>query len=309
MALSAPLLRQKRLIKVAIETTKGTEVAGTQAILTEDLAINPTAPFIERPASGLYLGHAAKGVIGERSGVCSFKAELKTNGTTGLDAGLAILLQACKLAKTAEVYQVHSTHSNDKTISIDAYEDGKLKTLYGASGKVTFEGEVGGPMYCNFEFSGVWKSPVDSALPAFAPSTELPLLMQGGTFTLGGESIKINKYALDMGNVVVPRRDVGSTGGIAYFMISNFLPMISLDPEADLVAGYDYYGLWLAGTEAAVSIILSNGTGQVTFSTPKVQTRELTEGDRDGIMIYDLNGQCNHDSGNDSVVITAAAAA
>lgn len=308
MALSAPLLWQKRLIKVALETIKGTEVAGTQDVLTEDLAINPTAPFIERPASGLYLGHAARGVIGERSGVCSFKTELKTNGAGGMEAGLAILLQACGFKKTLEVYQVHSTHSDDKTISIDAYEDGKLKTLYGASGKVTFDGEDGKPMYCNFEFSGVWKTPVDTALPTFAPSTALPLLMQGCTFTLGAEAIKINKYALDMGNVIVPRRDVAATGGIAYFMKSNFLPMLSLDPEADLVAGYDYYGKWLAGTEAAVSVVLTDTTDKVTFSTPKVQTRELTEGDRDGIMIYDLNGQCNNDSGDDSVVITAAAA-
>ena len=161
---------------------------------------------------------------------------------------------------------------------------------------------------CNFEFSGVWQAVVDAALPAYAPATRAPLRLQGGTWTLGGESIKIGKYSLDMGNVVVPRLDVDSAGGIIYSMITDFDPTLSIDPEADLVAGYDFNGLWLAGTEAAASAKVSDGTDSVTFYTPKVQVKELAGGDREGILTYDYNGQCNHNSGDDSVVITAAAA-
>ena len=127
--------------------------------------------------------------------------------------------------------------------------------------------------------------------------------MAGGTFTLATESIKISKFALDMGCEVIPRHDVDAAGGIAYYAITDYDSVLSIDPEADLIAGYDYYGAWLALTEAAVSLALTDGTDTVTFTLPKVQYRELKEGDRNGIAIYELTGQCNHSAGNDSVAI------
>lgn len=310
MALSAPLLTRKRVIKVEVETAKGTRngAPSPTAILAFDLEINSTAPFEERKGTGLYRGHENIGVLGERSGTCKFSAELRSDGISGLEAGLAILLQACGLKKTSEVYQVHSTHSNDETISIDVWEDGLKKSLLGASGNVTFEGENGGRMMCNFEFLGVWQAVTDDSLPAYSPSTEAPMMMQGGTFTLATESIMISKLSLNMGSNPVPRYDVDAAGGIAYYMITDYDTVLNIDPEADLVAGYDYHGVWLAGTEAAVSLLLTDGTVNVTFALPKVQYREIAEGDRDGIQIYDITGQCNHSSGNDSVAITAAAA-
>ncbi len=307
MVLSAPLLTRKRVIKVEIESTKGSRngVPSPTEVLVFDLEINPTAPFEERKGSGLYRGHKETGVLGERSGVCSFSCEMRGDGSQGLDAALAILLQACGLDQTVEVYQVHSTPANDETLSIDVWEDGVKKSLLGASGNVTFEGETGKRMMCNFEFSGVWQTPTDDSLPTYAPGTTAPMLIQGGTFTLADKSIKIGKFSLNMGNNVIPRMDVDAAGGISYFMITDYDPVLSIDPEADLVAGHDYFGDWLALIEAAVSLALTDGTDIITFTLPKVQYKEITEGDRDGIQIYDITGQCRHnaDPWNDSVKI------
>lgn len=304
MALSAPLLTRKHVIKVILEAEKGTKLAGTQALLVYGLEIRPTAPFEERKGTGLYRGHAQTGVLGARSGSCSFSVELRGTGSQGMEPGVAILLQACGLAKTVEVYQVHSTHSNDKTISIDVWEDGVKKGLRGASGNVTFEGADGGRVMLNFELSGIWQAVIDEALPAFSPSTTAAMLMQGCTFTIATEAIKISRFSLNMGCVVVPRYDVDAVGGIIYYMVTDYDgPIIGMDPEADLVAGYDYNGVWLALTEAAVSLALTDGTDTITFTIPKVQYREIPGGDRSGIKIYDITGQCNHSSGNDSVAI------
>lgn len=304
MVLSAPLLTRLRVIKVKVEAAKGTKLAGDQALWVEDLEINPTAPFTERRGTGLYLGSSTTGVVGERSGVCKFKTPLRSAGSAAMEAGLAILLQGCGFKQTIEVYSMSSTHTEHKTISIDVFEDGVKKSLAGASGKVTIEGDEGGQAFCVFEFSGTWQAPVDAALPAYAPSTTAPMMLQAGTFTLGGETIKISKFSLDMGCEVVPRRDITAAGGIAYHMITDFDPVLSIDPEADLVAGYDYNGLWLAGTTAVVALALTDGTYTVTFSIPVMQQKELTLGDRDGIQIYDLTGQCLHTvAGNDAVAI------
>ena len=314
MALSAPLLTRKKVIKVLAETDKGAYVAPTSAILGFDLEINPTAPFEERKGTGLYRGHERAGTLGALSGSCKFKTELRGNGSTGMDAGLAILLQACGLKKTSESYQVHSTPSADTTISIAVWEDGVLKGLRGAASDLTISGENGGKVMCDFDFQGIWQTPSADALPAYSPGTGAVLKMQGGTFTLDGETIKIAKFNLKLGCKVVPRYGMKTDaaavapGGIAHYMITDYDPVLSIDPEADLVGGYDYFGKWLSGSEGPVILILTNGTTKVTITLPKVQCREINEGDRDGIQIYDYTGQCNHSSGNDAVTILAAGA-
>jgi len=125
--------------------------------------------------------------------------------------------------------------------------------------------------------------------------------MQGGTFTLATLAIKISKFSLKMNNDVTFRGDVagaimvgGSTGvgGIAHAIIGDYNPEISIDPEAALVADYDYFGAYLAGTTAVISLVLTDGTDIVTFTFPKVQYKEIKEGNRGGIQIYDITGQC-----------------
>ncbi|MHC4617211.1 MAG: hypothetical protein ACYTEQ_05600 [Planctomycetota bacterium] len=296
-------------MKVVIETTKGTKEAGTQALLVDELEIAPTAEFIGRSGPGKYLGHSEPGVIGALSGRCSFITELRGDGSSGLEPGLAILLQACKFKKALEVYNLHSDHADDKTISIDVWEDGKKKGLAGASGNVIIGNDVGKRMLCRFEFQGIWQAPVDEAVPAYAPSTTMPMMLKGATFTLDTQAIKIGSFELNTQNVLHLREDATAASGIAYCMITDYDPILTLTPEQDLVAGYDFHAKWVAGTEVAVSLVVNDGTDQVTFAIPKYQYRALAPGDRGGIATYDLTGQCNHDSGDDAVTLTAAAAA
>jgi len=308
MALSAPLLTRKKTLMVKIESGKGTYAAGDQAILAFDLAINPTAPFEERRGTGIYRGVSNAGFHGLKTGTCSFTTELRGTGSGGMEAGLAILLQACGLKKTSEVYQVQSTHTADSTISIDVWEDGVVKSLGGASGNVVFEGEAGNRMMCRFDFTGIWQDPVAGNAPSLTTlSTTNPLLVKGGSFSLDANSIKIGKYNLDMKNTITVRKDAGSASGIAYCMITDYSPTISCDPEADLIAGYDYDLHRRDGTLSAITLEVDNQTDQVTFSTPKVQITDLKEGDREGIQIYDYTGVAVHNAGDNSVVITAAA--
>jgi len=309
MELYAPLLRKKTAIRVKIESPKGTKATTDQYLFVSNLQTDSAADFIERPGVGLYRGHAAKGVIGARKGECSFDCELRGTGSGGCEAGLAILLQACGLiATSAVIYNMHSTHTADKTISIDVFEDGLCKNLIGCSGTWTLEGNAGGRAVFKFKFQGIWNAPTDVDLPSATPSVLLPLMFQGGTFTLATEAIKIDKFSLDIGADVQPREDVTAAGGIAYFMTPDVLPMLSIDPEADLVDGHDFHGLWLAGTEVAVSMVITNATDKLTITIPALQYREIKEGERTGKLIYDITGQCNHSSGNDGVTLTFAAA-
>jgi hypothetical protein len=305
MALSAPRLTRKTVIKVKIETVKGTKVAADQALIAYELEIQPDIPFEGRKGTGLYRGNERAGTLGASGGKCTFKAELRGNGTSGLDAGIAILLQACGLSKSAETYSMHSIIANDKTISIDVWQDGKKKGLAGASGKTSLEFDSGGRVMLNFELFGIWQAPVDEALPSWSPGTGGVMRAQGGEFTIDANAIKISKASLDLSCNLVPEYSLAASGGIACYIITDCDPTLTIDPEADLVAGYDFYGKFLARTEAAISMILKDGTVKATFT--KAQIKEIKHGDRDGIEIENLTYQLNHSSGNDALTITAAA--
>lgn len=303
------MLARKKIVQAKLETDKGTkETEGFSDLLVFDPDIRPSAPFEPRRGPGKYIGNSVAGIVQERSGIFTCSVELRGNGTNAMDAGLSVLLQCCGLKNTAETYQVSSVVTNHKTCTINVFEDGKKKVLYGAMGNVAFEGETGKRMMCNFEFAGIWDTPTDVSLPAFTPGTEPPPILANGTFSIAAAR-KVSRVSLNMGNDVVLRMDINAASGIAHAVIVDIDPVLSCDLEADLVATYDIHGIWLAGTEAAVSLVLGSGAGKaITFTIPKFQYREIPEGNRDGILVYDATGQCNHDSGDDAVAIAVTTA-
>lgn len=307
MAIVGGLLSKTAVVKVKLESSKGTKVAGDTAVYFENPQLVETTEFIERTGSIQYRGHSVSGIIGARTGKFTGTAEIKGTAAGGCEAGLAILLQACGYKKTSEVYQVHSNPANDVTMSLDMWESGRKKSLAGCAGTFVLRGEPGGRVLIDFDIDGIWQTVADDAIPTWSPSTQKCFINKGATFTLATNAIKISTWTLTAGCVVVPRRDVAAASGVAHFYIADYKPTFGCDPEADLVANYDYHGLFAAGTEAAVSLIVNNGTDKCTIAIPKLQFREKNEADRDGILTHDLTGQCNHSSGDDAISLTFAA--
>jgi hypothetical protein len=160
-------------------------------------------------------------------------------------------------------------------------------------GKMKWIGEPGaGRIVVDCEFSGYWIAPTAGSLPTVAYSTRAPISWGYSTnaFTLATESIKISKFEWDFGNNVTPRHQ---NGRILNYCVSDRDPTLTIDPEADLVAGYDLYGAWLAGTEVAVSLAVTDASDTHTLTIPKFQYRPPKEGERDGILIDEVTGQCN----------------
>ncbi len=304
-----PLYKKKRTINVILEVVKGTYLAATNAIRVYDLDIKPTRPFEKRPGTGLTIGNHNPGSHGEDSGECSFKFKVRGNGSAGLDTAQAIVVQACSLKKTTEVYQSTSNYADQKTITIDTNMDGKKESLYGAMGEIKFTGKVGDDLIGEATFIGKYAVVEDEALAAYAPGTQTPMKVQGGAFTLGAVAMLIANYEMAMNNAVSLRPDASDTTAILTAAIPSNDPQVSVDPEDDLVANYDFDGIEKAGTLAAISLQATDGTDTITIATGAVQTIEKTPSDRDNIATLDWSGQClNTDPANDdAVVITVAA--
>lgn len=323
MASEAPILTRRRVVLAEIETDKGSEnaVPSRTAVRVYDPVFNPTAEYEQRKGTGKQLGNVEKGVLGKQGGTAGFSAEFRGNGSGGLDAGIAVLLQGCGFLKTLEVYNLHSSHADQECLSIYSCQAKLEKQILGAMGNLTIEGDVGKRVMCNFDFSGRWVTPDDLATAfetiAYSPGVGAPLYLRGGTFTLGGDSVKIGSFSLKLNCQVVARLDHNAVGGIAYYLITDYDPEITIDPEADTVAGNDFYGDWLAGTEptGGISLVLDNGTDKATIAAPNVQYKAITECDREGIATNEITCQCRHTlnpttgAGDDAVTITAAASA
>ena len=303
MALSAPLLTRRRLIQVKIEAAKGTaETATLLDLLAWDVEISPEDPFVQRRYSSGFLGHLTPGVLEYTyAGRCKFKAELRDAGSAAIHAAVAACLTACGLKNTAETYTPTSLVATMKTLTIFVFEDGRKKSIFGAMGDCTITSE-NGRMVAEFDFQGVWAAPVDAALPTptMGSAAPIPWGHASNTFTWATNAIRIGNFSMKLGNTVAPR---WKDGIILYYLVTERDPTIEIDPESDLVAGYDIYGTWLAGTTAAVAMALTNGTRTFTWTIGKAQIREIKPGDRDGILIDTVTAQMVATNGDDEFTL------
>ena len=284
------MLTEVGAILIKLEDPAGAEVVTDQAVYVENLAINPTGEFIERAGRGAFHGPEMTGVIGGRSGKCTFSTEMRTSGSQAFDAGLAILLQACNFVKTLEVYTIAKI-ATQKTITIEVWQDGVLKVLYGAAGTFTIDYATNQRVMFNFDFDGLYKAEADEAVPAYVPAGTT-MMFGDGSFTVLTESHMISKFTFDAGNVVVPKYDITGPGGITYYQTTYPKPIVSWDPESALVATDDVHADWLAGTTGTLALAVGNGTDKVTLDCGKVQYMEIPEGARDNIRIHEVTAQC-----------------
>jgi len=319
MANAATKLGRVKVLQVSLETEKGTLVAGATHVLAFEPVMQLTDSTQSREPSGAALGHFPA-VSGERVGTCTFRTELRAvsgAATAAIDAGLAILLQACGFGLTAgppNVFAPVSSVAAMKTITIGMHEGGgdnpnsMYKQLHGCMGNVRISGEFGKPVFFEFDFSGVWNPPTTVAVPTATINTQLPIRAAAVTFTIGSYNPLISTFNLDMGNKITPVEDIQKAQGVTFYVITGRDPVITMDALAELIAYYDAYGLWLVGTEAALSMAFTNGTRGLTLAAPKLQHRAPQEGDRDGKLTEEITAQLNvsdHDTGNDELTLTA----
>lgn len=311
MTLQDPLLSRMRVLQVLEEGTKGDAEATPNLPLPVNELTGPrpeAAAFVPRQYNRATLGHA-KGSIAQLTGNCSFAADLISDGTADLDGGLEDLLQSCGFALATHVFSPESVVASQKTSTIYVNDGGVKKQLFGAAGNVVIEGEVGGIVRCRFDMRGKWTAPTDVGLPTPTYPTATPLRAIGCTFTLHTDALKISRFRISLNATVVAVQDINDATGAKYYAVSERDPTVELDPQQDLVANHDFYGIWLAGTEAALSLLLTDGLVNVTIGAPKVQYRQVDDADREGIAVYDLTGQCNSsaDAGDDELTLTTAA--
>lgn len=292
-----PLLKRVRVLGAKIEATPGTAETITNAeaaFNVFDVECQSTMTVTERVQQGGF-GMLLSAVEGH-GGTCSFKLNPYGDGAGGVPAWASTFLPACGMVDTAGVFSpvAEAPGANVKTLTIAVYENGIVKTLVGAAGDMTLNFPTGKLSEMEFTFTGVWKTPTDGTILAPTYPSILPF-RSTGTFTLGSWTPCFETLSVALGNNVILRECQDDVSGYKSAAITERKPVITVNPEASLVAVDDHYDDWIDSVSKAMNYAITDGTDSLTFNAPAVQYTNVQEGDRNGIQTDDLEGMILND--------------
>jgi hypothetical protein len=288
-----PLLRRRAVFAAKVETTIGTaeSLTGAEgAFNARDFTIQPNVPITRREGQGgfNYLPGIAEGM----QGTCTVTMDMAYDGTT-VPTWASVLLPACGWVATAGVFSPLSEGpgTNVKTLTIGHYKDGKRALLSGAMGTFKIMAPTGKMASIEFTFTGKYSTnETDTALIAPTYPTTLPLRVAAGALTWNSVALCTSNVEVDAGNSVIMRECMNATdrSGFVSAIVTNRQPVITADPESELVATQDRDALWLTSSPQAFSMQIGVTGTSITVAAPKAQLENKQQGNRNDMMTDDL---------------------
>jgi hypothetical protein len=329
-----PLLRQRQQIAIKQEATAGTAetLAAADAIMHTGIATyDPDVLMTPRESMTASVSHRGS-VVGTQAAKIGFKMYLRGSysHTTGAviapsagvtDPDFAVPMKGCGLAQTVSAgvsytYTPSSTTIVDETTgaycTVTLYEDGKAYKIHGAVGNVVLTLQVGMPILAEFEFTGLYNAPTDTALlsgivyPTFA---EPPFLSAALSLIGSYATAKIGSLKLDLGNTIAMRAYPNTATGFFTAQITGRKPSGSLDPEEVLAATNNFFSQWIAGTSGAITTGTFPSTGttfnKFSLTIPAAMYQKVGRADRDGIGTapLDFEPMANSAAGDDEFTL------
>lgn len=309
-----PLLKRRRVMAAKVETTIGTaeSLTGAEgAYNAYDLMIQATIPVDQREAQGSF--NYLSGVPGARMGKATFKTDMGWDGTATLPTWATVLMAGCGYVNSSGTITPRSEApgSNVKTLTIGGYVDGLFKSIAGSVGNFKIVCPSGKQCLIEWEFTGVWQGPTDVALIAPTYPTALPIRYSTATTTFNSVAMCVQQFTFDAGNEVILRECASTAAGYISGLVVNRYPKANANPESVLVATQDRFGIWLAPTEAALSVTLDTPTNSsLVITAPKAQITNLQEGERNKLVTDEVEWMFNKNGATAdqevSLVFTAA---
>ena len=299
-----PLISRKRVLAAKIEATPYTAIAVAEADATFnvfDPIIQPTIESFDRMSQGSFSYLPASS--GLRSGTCTFRTEITGDGAGAgtVPAWASTFLPACgwvdvtpgTFAPLTDV-PVATTADKVKTLTMSCYVDGTLKSIRGAVGTFVINLEAGKPAFIEFTFVGAWTVKSDTPILAPTYTTVLPFRFAASTISVSGLAPCIESCTIDAGNTttLLPCQANADNSGYKGGIISARRPTITMNPESELVTTNTFVADWIASTQDAFTLTLTNLTDSFVISAPKLQPINVQEGERGGLVTDEVTFLC-----------------
>jgi hypothetical protein len=303
------MVTRKTVLLGKIETTYGTDSVPTgaaNAILAMDVLVKENAGIVERGAQWKYLGQPPS-LLGDRWADVSFKVQVYGSGAAGTAPRVGALLRACGFAEvvvssTSVTYTPNS--SNHDSVTLYIYKDGRLHTITGCRGTVKTVYSAGQALTMDFSFQGKYSDPTVAALPGtvtYESTFKLPPVCKSSLFAYNNKTtLVVGTLELDVANEVVKRVSLSDSNAVAGFEITSRNPIFTMDPEAQFETSYNFRADW-ATTQRSISVVATRAAGNIVTATiPNANITKIEYGDRDGIDVEKIEGNCSESSGDDS---------
>lgn len=305
------MLDKRAVMLAKDESTYGTSsapVAGTDAILIEDLAwAFANVRMHQRKPVRAGLGLLAPKYAGSLISITG-KCEIKGAGSAGAVPEVGPLLRASGWAETISsgtsvTYKPTSTQANHKSSTMFFYDDGLLLQMVGARGKCTFDLQVGMPAMMGVEFTGHFVSITDVALPTATYDSTVPPILVSVPFAIGAYSAIISKLAFDMGLEISIPENIAAADGYGEIQITGRNPTGSFNPLRVTVATQNFIDKWQTGVAAALATGTIGGTAgnRLSVSMPAVTYTEVGRGNQANVGTYELKFAAAESTGDDEV--------
>jgi len=313
------MLTEKTVVLAKIETLAayGTDAAPTNTenfIAAHNISVAPNTSWNDTQGQDCSMS-PREGTLGRQYMDITFDYELQASLASPLTLPCGPLLQACGFAyDTSGVYTPYTTYPAEaSSVTLWAYLDNQLWKSTGARGNVSFTFTAGEPVMLSFTFQGLYGGGfTDSTFPTTC--TEFggkPLVAINQALAWGSDAPEVESLSFSLNNELYarPTMDDARAYGIAGIDITKRNGDGSFNPLATTTADIAFLTAFAAGTATAISYVVGDAVGTVTFSLPKTQLMNISPGDRSGTRIFDFPFRLAQSAGNDEITITCAAAA
>jgi len=308
------------------ETTYGTDVFGgsyTAGDVMSAFGIAPTITQeeIENLATFGNLGRLGP-IIGIETGQVTFGMNLRGNGSTLKYASSTkpefdLPFRGCGFSSVfsgtvgAEIvtYAPGAATPESMTIYI-AQENAATIKLGGCFGTVDFVIRGGAVVEARFTFNGFVLGVSDVTYVAGAIDATRPgyPVAKSAAFQIDTANYapRIANIGFNVNNQLQRVPSVNAVGAVAGYIIADRNPRLTIDPEADTVANYDWLTKWRAGNLADCSF--QAGTVQynkIVFTMPKVGITGQNVQTRDGLTALATTLVATIQAGGDDFTIVA----
>ena len=305
------MLKTRAVLLAKEEVTYNTDpvpTAGANAILVENLAVSFEARRAERAPLRPSLGKLKSLYAGALVNL-SFDVEIKGSGAAGTAPELGVLLKGCGFGETvvAVTSVAYSPASSaHKSLTFYVYEDGLRYNITGARGTVTGSLQTAQVGKLTFNFTGHYAGPTDVAIATPTYNSAVPPVVINAPFTIDSFAAVIAKIEFDMGLELAKPDNIAATDGYGQIQLTGRAVTGSVDPEATLVAGYDWVTKWKSSAAYALTSGLIGATAgnRYTLTMPAVVYTELGAGDREGILTRELAFMATESAGDDELTLT-----
>ena len=168
--------------------------------------------------------------------------------------------------------------------------DGVLHKITGARGTFTLTAAVGGIPTIDFQLTGVYNAPTDTAAPTTTYSDQAtPVIFKAGNtsaFSILNYTACLQSLSFNVANETVYRELVGCTKEV---MITNRASAGECMIEAPTIAQKDFFAIANNDTTGTLTLLHGSTAGnRVTLLAPKVDITNPSYADQDGIQMLNI---------------------